>query len=88
MKIIPNALIMASICVVAAAQTKSGPVAEQRYFNLEDAVLNQVDLSEAELAVLAADDVLQRESQSPSTKLTQDGWRSQPFIFAVRASGI
>jgi hypothetical protein len=73
MKRIPNALILASICVVAAAQTKSGPAAEQRYFNLEDAVLNQVDLSDAELTALNADAYFKGISQGPSTKLTQDG---------------
>jgi hypothetical protein len=73
MKTIWNALALAAVCVVASAQQNSNPAAEQRYFNLEDAVQNQVDLSDAELTALAADAYFKNASQSPTTKLTQDG---------------
>jgi hypothetical protein len=73
MKVIRNVLLLTALCVYASAQSNSKSPAEQRFFNLEDAVLHQVDLSAAELSALAADAYFKGASQSPSTKLTQDG---------------
>ena len=75
MKVIRNVLALATLCVVASAQSNSNPAAEQRFFNLENNVRNHVDLSDAELAALASDDLMRRElSAAPSgSKLTRDG---------------
>lgn len=73
MKAIRSVLVLTALCVVASAQSNSNSAAEQRFFNLEDAVQNQVDLSDAELAALAADDYFKGAPQPQATKLTQDG---------------
>jgi hypothetical protein len=68
-------LILSSFGLAPSAQPNPKPVAEQHFFNLEDAVLNQVDLSDAELAALAQDDLMRQEMRNdpPIAKLTQDG---------------
>jgi hypothetical protein len=75
MKTIQAILILTALCAVASAQSNSTPAAEQRFFNLEDAVQSPVRLSDAELAALAGDDLMRRElhQDSPGAKLTQDG---------------
>ena len=75
MKTIRNLVVLIALGVVAPAQSNSNPAAEQRYFNLEDSVQNRVDLSDAELAALANDDLMRKElnQDPPIPKLTQDG---------------
>jgi hypothetical protein len=73
MKTIRIVLVITALCAVTSAQPNSSSAAEQRFFNLEDAVQNRVDLSDAELAALAADDYFKGASQPSTSKLTQDG---------------
>jgi hypothetical protein len=74
MKTIRNLLVLIALGVVASAQSNSNSSAEQRYFNLEDSVQNRVDLSDAELAALANDDLMRTLRPDPSApKLTQEG---------------
>jgi hypothetical protein len=75
MKIVWNVLVVTALCVVASAQSSSKSAVEQRFFNLEDAVQNPVDLSDAELTALANDDLMRKEMahNPPITKLTQEG---------------
>ena len=75
MKPIRSVLAFAALGLAASGQPNTTPAAEQRYFNIEDAVQRPVDLSDAELAVLAKDDLMRKELDSAShgTNLTQEG---------------
>jgi len=70
--------ILAAFALIASAQPNSKSPVEQRFFNLEDAVQRPEELSDAELAALANDDLMRKElgpapSGSKLTPLTQDG---------------
>ena len=75
MKIVRNVLVLTALCVVASAQPNSKSTGEQRFFNLEDSVQNRVELSAAELAALAKDDLMRTEldHDPPVPALTQEG---------------
>jgi hypothetical protein len=75
MKAIRNVLVVVALCAFAPAQSHSNPAAEQRNFNLEDAVQKRVDLSDAELAALAQDDLMSQEMKNdpPIVTLTNEG---------------
>jgi hypothetical protein len=57
----------------ALAQSGSKPGADERYFNLVDAVQSPQDLSAAELAVLATDDLMRKHFNAAGSTLTQEG---------------
>ena len=67
--------ILAALGLTASAQSNSKSTVEQRFFNLEDAVQLPEELSDAELAALANDDLMRKElGAAPSgSKLTQEG---------------
>jgi len=70
--------ILAAVGVGASAQPNSNSAADQRFFNLVDAVQTSATLSDAELAALANDDLTRKElgpapAGSKPTSLTQDG---------------
>ncbi len=75
MKTVQSMLVITALCLTASAQMNPGSASEQRFFNLEDAVQNPVDLSDAELAALAADDLMSKKlgPAPPASKLTQEG---------------
>jgi len=74
MKATRTIFILAALGIAASAQSNSPSAAEQRFFNLEDAVQHSVELSDAELAALANDDLMRKLRPDPSMpKLTQDG---------------
>jgi hypothetical protein len=75
MTAIQGILVLAVLGISAPAQPKSEAAAEQRFFNIEDAVQHRVELSDAELSVLANDDLMRTElHQDPAMpKPTQDG---------------
>jgi hypothetical protein len=78
MKVTRIIFILAALVVAASAQPNSQSAAEQRFFNLEDAVQISAMLSDTELAALANDDLMRKElapapSGSKPTPLTQDG---------------
>lgn len=68
-------ILAAAVATTASAQSNSKPAAEQRYFNLVDAVQHQEALSDAQLAALANDDLMRKElgSAASGAKLTQEG---------------
>jgi hypothetical protein len=68
-------LVLAVLCIAAGAQSKPGTAAEQRFFNIEDAIQHRVELSDKELSVLSSDKLMKEEqgAESPIAKLTQDG---------------
>jgi hypothetical protein len=67
-------LTLAALGMAASAQSNSKPAAEQRYFNLVDAVQHSETLSDAELAALASDDLMRTKfSAAAGAKLTQEG---------------
>jgi hypothetical protein len=70
--------MLAALGLVASAQPKHNTAPGQRFFNLEDAVQHPEQLSDAELAALANDDLTRKElgtvsSGSALTPLTQEG---------------
>ena len=73
MKVIRTFLVLAALGITASAQLK--PAVEQRFFNIEDAVKQRAELSDAELSVLASDDLMrsQLHLDGPIPKLTQEG---------------
>lgn len=77
MNVARNALILllVSLAAVASAQSSSKSGAQQQFFNLEDAVPHPEALSDAELAVLAKDNLMRKElgSTASGAALTQDG---------------
>ncbi len=75
MRTVRNVLVIAALCAVAPAQSNPNAAGEQRFFNLEDNVRNQVTLSDAELAALTNDSLMQKTLHpNPSApKLTQEG---------------
>jgi len=75
MKATRTIFILAALGIAASAQSNSPSAAEQRFFNLEDAVQHRVDLSDVELAALANDDLMLKQlgSAPAGSKLTQDG---------------
>jgi hypothetical protein len=75
MNVIQTLLVLAALGVAASAQSKSEAAIEQRFFNIEDAVQHRVELSDAELSVLANDDLMRSELHldRPIPKLTQEG---------------
>ena len=66
-------LILTTLTAAAVAQSASKPAADERYFNLVDAVQSSQDLSAAELAALASDDLMRKHFTSAASTLTQDG---------------
>lgn len=72
MKLAKTLLMLNVIGAIALAQK---PAAEQRYFNLVDAVQHTEQLSDAELAALAGDDLIRTKYATAITdgKLTQEG---------------
>ena len=78
MRSLPVILAVAILCTSAVAQSKSHAVAEQRTFNLGadgPVVQHRVILSDAELAVLAGDEMMREEldQDPPIPKLTREG---------------
>jgi len=78
MKATRTIFILAALGIAASAQSNSPSAAEQRFFNLEDAVQHRVDLSDVELAALANDDLMLKQlgsaaAGSSPTPLTQEG---------------
>ena len=78
MKMPPTFLILTLICATMTAQPKSTHISEQHVFNLgtdESAVQHSVVLSDAELAVLAQDDLMRQEldQDPPIAKLSREG---------------
>lgn len=67
--------MLAALGVAASAQPSSRSAAEQRFFNLVDAVQHPEELSDAELAALANDELMRKELVPipPGSRLTQDG---------------
>ncbi len=59
---------------VALAQSNGKPAGEQCYFNLVDAVQSSQDLTDAELAALANDDLMRKHiATAAGAKLAQEG---------------
>ena len=75
MKVARTLVLLTAFGVAALAQSNSKPAAEQRYFNLVDAVQHSEQLSDAELAVLASDDLMRTRfgAAVADGKLTQEG---------------
>jgi hypothetical protein len=78
MKTILTLLLLSFLCVTTMAQSKSAHLAEQYVFNLgvdEHVVRHSVALSDAELAVLAQDDLMRQEldQDPPIAKLSREG---------------
>ena len=74
MKVTRKIILVAACSLAALAQPKSNSPAEQRYFNLVNIVQRPVQLSDAELAALANDDLMRKFSPaSAGSKLTQEG---------------
>jgi hypothetical protein len=64
--------VLAAICVTASAQSKPQAAAEQRFFNIEDAIQHRVELSDTELSLLAHDDLM-RAQLHQEARIAQDG---------------
>lgn len=74
MKVARTIVVFATCSLAALAQPKAKTPAQPRYFNLVNAVQGPVELSDAELAVLANDDLMRKFSPaSAGSKLTQEG---------------
>jgi hypothetical protein len=75
MKVTRTFLVFAALGVAGSAQPKSTAAGGQRFFNIEDAVQHRADLSDAELSVLASDDLMRSQLHLDGSipKLTQDG---------------
>jgi hypothetical protein len=71
MKVIKTLLALAALGISVLAQKPAG---DERYFNLVDAVQHSEQLSDAELAVLASDDLMHTKfAATAGSKLTQEG---------------
>ena len=72
MNVTRSLLILAALGAVAPAQK---PAADERYFNLVNAVQSPAQLTDAELAALAGDDLMRTKFSAALAggKLTQDG---------------
>ena len=68
-------IIFAAVGAAALAQSNSKPAVEQRYYNLVDAVQHSEQLSDAELAALASDELMRTKFSAALAggKLTQEG---------------
>jgi len=70
MKASHTTILLAALGAVALAQK---PAAEQRYFNLVNAVQHSEQLTDAELAALANDELMRTKLGAAGTKLTREG---------------
>jgi hypothetical protein len=80
MKAIQTIPVLVVLGAIALGQPNSKS-AEQRFFNIEDAVQRPAVLSNAELAALAADDLVgkERNHASAGSNLTQEGLAASVF---------
>jgi hypothetical protein len=79
MKTLANVLLLTALCISATAQSKPHHTTEQHSFSLgmdsEPVVQHPVAISDAELAVLANDEMMRKEldQDPPIPKLTREG---------------